>query len=171
MRYNTKEELESTKEWFLRVNQAGFSDELMYVPSELNKLGVAPIDVVDRLDWLREIKDHGTDGSDHDILEEDEPESEEPVVEDVVAEAPIAEPHSLSLVYESYGAWEWAGPIERLIEDSLHSMLDLEPGLPAFNSLAILTRSKRRAKGKKARASRTPHKRTEELVSNSARAT
>jgi len=163
MRYNTKEELESTKEWFLRVNQAGFSDELMYVPSELSKLGVAPKDVVDRLDWLREIKDHDTNGSDHDILEVDEPVSEEPV-EDSVAEAPIAKP--LSVAYESYGAWEWARPIENLIEESLHSILDLEPDLPAFNGLAILTRSRKRAKGKKARASRVPDKRANELVSN-----
>ena len=165
MRYNTKEEIESTKEWFLRIKEAGFSEELMCVPSELNKLGIAPIDVVDRLDWLREIKDHGNNESDHDIIEVDEP------VGDPVADIPIEEPPVFSSAYEGYGDWEWDLPIEKLIENSFNSMLELEPDLPAFNGLAILTRSRRRARGKRARASRIPQKRANELVSNSARAT
>ena len=154
MRYNTKEELENTNEWFLRINEAGFSEELLYVPSQLSKLGLAPIDVVDRLEWLKE---NGPDTVDHAIVEvETESTVEEPepptvgVVDLEVGFGP------LDFVYDSYGAWEWAKPVERLIEESFMAMFDLEPGLPDFNGLAILTRSRKRARGKRARASRVP---------------
>lgn len=127
MRYNEIEELESTREWLLRFNEAGFSEELMYVPSQLSKLGVAPIDVVDRLDWLKEI------------------DKERPI-------APLEEVGALILDYDSYGPWEWAGSIEKMIEDASASIFDLDPDLPDFNELVSLLRPKRRARGKRVRA-------------------
>lgn len=161
MRYDEKTEIESTREWMLRFHEAEVSEELMYIPSELWKLGVAPQDVVDRLDWLREIKNHGTNESDHDTIEVEEPPSEEEPVEEPEDVVPVevvevsTEGLSLLALYDSYGAWEWAEPVEKMIEHSIAAVFDLEPGLPDFNGLAILTRSRKRARGKKARVART----------------
>lgn len=189
MRYNEVEELESTKEWLLRFNEAGFSDELLYVPSQLSKLGVAPIDVVDRLDYLKSVEP-GPNRVDHAILEAAEPE--EPAVEEdpeeestpegpepqVIVEmlevrplTPVAEPVALSLDYDSYGAWEWMEPIEKMVEESFLSMLAPEPDLPDFNALLALVKpqpTKPRSRGKRARARATRVAATTQLVGSSA---
>lgn len=186
MRYNEVEELESTREWLIRFNEAGFSDELLYVPSQLSKLGVAPIDVVDRLEYLKSL-DHGTDGSDHDTVEvvHEESENEEETVEDTTTAepealvevvetleekpaAPVDTPASLVLDYDSYEAWEWMEPIEKVVEDAFASIFELEPGLEEFNKVVALTKSKRKTRGKRARASmaRVPQRRADELVSS-----
>lgn len=138
MRYNETEELEATGEWLLRFNDVGFSEELLYVPSQLSKLGVAPVDVVDRLAWLRE-KDHDTNGSDHDKIE--------PLVFD----------------YDIYGAWEWIEPIEKMLEEAILATFNEDSGVPRFNELAALSRP--RSRGKRARAARAA-KPTEELASS-----
>jgi hypothetical protein len=181
MRYDEKTELEATGEWLLRMEGAGFSDELLFVPSELFKRGVAPIDVVDRLDYLKG-EDHGPDTVDHVILEaapEDEEESiDEPVAEELEAAAetlderpasPVDELTSLIFDYDSYGAWEWVEPIEKMIEEAFSAVLDQVPGLHEFNDLAALTRSRKRSRGKRARAAsaaRTPDQPVYELVGN-----
>lgn len=128
MRYNEKEEIEVTGEWLLRISEAGFSEELMYVPSQLTKLGVAPIDVVD---WIQ--------GSETQEIP-------------VVPVCPVAEETgALVLNYDVYGAWEWADPIEKMVEEAFALIFDLEPDLPDFNELALLSRQRRRTRGKKAR--------------------
>lgn len=184
MRYNETEELEATSEWLMRVNGVGFSEELMYVPSQLTKLGVAPVDVVDRLEWLRE-NDHDTNRSDHDkmgdvpeIVQEAELEVE-PASEvqlelalavEMLEERPradVLEVESLVLDYNRYGAWEWAGPMEKMVEDAIIGIRNLELGLHEFNELA---RPKKRIRGKRARAARAvkiPDDRVDELVGNS----
>jgi hypothetical protein len=178
MRYKEAEELEATGEWLMRVNSAGFADELLFVPSQLSKLGVAPVDVVDRLDYLKS-QDHGPDMVDHDNIEVvDEPAGGyEPVVEpaeETLEERPLAfveEPSSLVLDYDSYGDWEWARPIEKMVEEAFLAIFSEEPDLPDFNDVAALYRqtpSKVRRKGRRARARAVRAARTtEELVSNS----
>jgi len=184
MRYNEVEELEATGEWLLRIKEKGFSEELMYVPSQLSKLGVAPIDVVDRLEWLRDHRhdpktDHGT------VVEVVVPEQQAPEPE-VEVEDPealvvepgemlegrllifVSEPMSLALDYDGYGPWEWAEPMERFVEDAISAILDEDPGLHDFNELAAMTRVKKRTKGKRARAAsaaKEPEPRVYELVS------
>lgn len=181
MRYNTQEEIEATGEWLLRVNTAEISEELLYVPSELSKLGVAPIDVVDRLEYLRESKGHPVEVEAHEEPEdEQEPEEDEPLSEE---EEPAAQEDALGLVrtfeerpalpvleplvldYDGYGAWEWAEPIEKMVEDAILAVYDLVPDLPEFNQLALQSRPKQpRARGKRARSA-APGERANELVS------
>ena len=138
MRYDEKEEIKATGEWLLSINQAGFSEELMYVPSQLSKMAVEESDdSVEKLEY-RSI-------------------------------APIPDVETLILDYDRYDAWEWAEPIEKMIEEAFASIFDLEPGLPYFNELASLSRSRHRMKGKRARAvvmSMTPLERVDELVSD-----
>lgn len=122
MRYDEKEEIEKTDRWLLRINEAKVSDELLYVPSELSRLGVAPRDVVD---WTRE---------------KDRPTS--------MAE----EAFSLDLDYDSYGAWEWAEPIEKLVEDAIFAILNPDPELPNFNRLVTATKPRQRQKARRKRA-------------------
>jgi len=168
VRYNTKEEIEATGEWLMRINNADIAEELMYVPSQLSKLGVAPIDVVDRLDYLRESKTDPAD-DEYEFVEpkaheepedeqepedeeaEEESESEEEMLEDR-AWVPV-EATPLTFDYDGYGAWEWAEPIEKMVEDSILAVFDLCPDLPDFNLLASESRPKQpRARGKRARS-------------------
>lgn len=167
MGYNEREELEATKEWLLRINKAGFSEELEYVPSELSKLGVAPVDVVDRLDWLRGrdsikapvepvvveelVQQVETIGSTAPVLVPEKTEEELP------NPSAIVEAKSLILDYDSFGPWEWAaGTIEEMIEEAIKSVLDPEPGLGEFNELSSKVRessvSPLPRKGKRRRA-------------------
>lgn len=151
MGYNEREELEATREWLLRINKAGFSEELEYVPSELSKLGVAPVDVVDRLDWLRDrdsikaivepvvvkelVQQVEAIGSTAPVLAPDKTEEELPNPSVVV------EAKSLVFDYDSFGPWEWAaGTIEEMIEEAIKSVLDPEPGLEKFNELSSKVR-------------------------------
>jgi hypothetical protein len=186
VRYNTKEEIEATGEWLLRINEAETPEELLYVPSELSKMGVAPIDVVDRLDYLRELRQKKAANVTPEPVVEDahgyvyapeEPEAEEePAPEELEAEeyvemlqelphTPVAEPAALVLDYDGYGAWEWAEPIEKMVEDAILAVFDLCPDVPDFNLLASEMRPKQpRAKGKRARSA----PRSKELVSISA---
>lgn len=168
MRYDEKTEIESTREWLIRFDEAGFSEELTYVPSELWKLGIAPKDVVDRLDWLKKHAGHGTVEVEEPVEEEPTPEDEEvPVVEEppeemsAVSDAPVS--NVLTLDYDRYGAWEWVEAIENMIEETRLAVFEPEPGLPEFNELASLVKSKKRVRGRKARATT----RTNKLVSNS----
>lgn len=147
MRYDEKEELEATGEWLLRINQAGFSEELMYVPSRLAELGVVPKDVVDRLDWLRDTPGERQEAVEPvEVLEqEDTEQSEEVSTPDVLEEtSPLvsAEVKPLALDYESFGPWEWAETIENMIEDAIKAILDPEPDLPEFSVLALETSAK-----------------------------
>lgn len=190
VRYNTKEEIEATGEWLLRINSAETPEELLYVPSELSKMGVAPIDVVDRLDYLRELRQKKAANIAPEPVVEDahgyvfahqepEDEEEEPAPEEIEAEeyvemlqelplTPVVEPIALVLDYDGYGAWEWAEPIEKMVEDAILAVFDLCPDLPSFNLLASEMRPKQpRAKGKRARSA----PRSKELVSISAGAT
>lgn len=179
MRYNEKTELEATGEWLMRINEAGFSEELFYVPSQLSKLGVAPVDVVDRLDWLKENRD-GSDMDDHGSVEvvaheepedEQEPEEAEPEPETVADEPEalvsavemleerplplLSPPTPVALDYDSYGAWEWAEPNEKLVEDAILALFELAADLPDFSDLALAHRpTKPRARGKRARAAK-----------------
>lgn len=151
MRYVEEDELAATDEWFLEVKRAGISDDLLFVPSELIQLGVAPVDVVDRLDWLVKQKNHGADGGARGIVEA------EPVpAVDSLEERPIAtiEPGSLILDYDSYGAWEWAAPIEKMVEEAIFAVVDPDPELPDFSELAASCRLRPRSRGKRARAAR-----------------
>lgn len=141
MRYDEREELEATGEWLLRINGAGFSEELTYVPSKLAELGVAPKDVVDRLEWLRE----------HKIEEPVAETTEQETTQDSVSEEVETEKDSLTSYYDSFGPWEWVGQIEKKVEECMNSFLDPEPGLPDFNQTAAFTRQSRR-RGKTARA-------------------
>jgi hypothetical protein len=179
MRYNEKEEIEATNEWLMRFDDADFSEELLYVPSTLSKLGVAPIDVVDRLDWLRK---HGRlkaeslpsvvvgSGAPSSVMVleklETVQEEAEAIVATVVEEetdplllastaAPI-ELKPLTLDYDGFGAWEWAEPIETMIENAIFSVFDFEPGLHEFNELASSRHLAKRSRGKRARASARP---------------
>jgi len=156
MKYDEKEELEKTSEWLLRINKAGFSEELEYVPSELSKLGVAPVDVVDRLDYLR---DRGTVvivEEVHDDAEEQEETVPDSALEEVFESPIVAVAESLILDYDSFGPWEWAsGTIEEMIQEAIMGILDPEPGLHEFNDLSSLTRkapSLPAKKGKRRRA-------------------
>ncbi len=183
MRYNEKEEIEATGEWLMRIGKVGFSEELTYIPSDLSRMGVAPRDVVDRLDYLR--SRCGLDGGDHGRVEAavlDKPEVV--VVEELVKELPVLEVEtlegrpiipvaesSLSLVfdYDSHGPWLWMEPNERLLEEALSAVLDPEPGLHEFNELAAEVRimSQAKARGRRARvavASRVTSLKTPELV-------
>lgn len=139
MRYNEREEIEATSEWLLRITEAGFSEDLMYVPSELTKMGVipSPVDVVDRLHKLRS-SDPMRDMVDHGIVE---------VVEEAEAIVEMVEP--LVFDYNSFGPWEW---VDHLNSDPIESVLSLEPGLHVFNKLASLTHSMKRGRGKRARS-------------------
>lgn len=179
MRYDEKEEIEATHEWLMRFGDAELSEELLYVPSTLSKLGVAPIDVVDRLDWLR---DHGkleaesppaTRGkrASSSVMVLDKPETIQKEVEVIVTAVVEEETHPLLLVsatapvelkpltldYDGFGAWEWAEPIETMIENAIFSVFDFEPGLHEFNKLASSKQSVRRSRGKRARASARPN--------------
>lgn len=140
MRYNEREEIEATGEWLLRINKAGISEELEYVPSQLSKLGVAPVDVVDRLDWLRDLENAETEPA-----KETETIESTVVPEETFEELPISvkvvEVESLVLDYDSFGPWEWAaGTIEEMIEDAIKSVLDPELGLHEFNDLSSMKR-------------------------------
>lgn len=140
MRYDTKEEIEATGEWLLKINSATIAEELMYVPSELSKLGVAPIDVVDSLEYLREMKSH--------LDDENEPE-EEIVADSSENRSPLKEAEPPDMGYDSDAAWKWA---EDDYEDFLTSLFDFEPDLPEFNNLISGLRSRQsRIKGKRAR--------------------
>lgn len=165
MRYDEKEELELTGEWLLRINSVGFADDLMYVPSELTKMGVMPppVDVVDRLNQLRQT-DRVPNGADRGIVEQSQASSvlvlERPkTVEDqeltILEMAPEVAPlveSTLVFDYEGFGPWEWVEPLERMLEDAIKAVLTPEPGLHTFNQLASLTRSTRRGRGKRARS-------------------
>lgn len=157
--YKEAYELAATDEWFLEVKAAGISDDLLFVPSELTKLGVAPVDVVDRLGWLIKQKNHGADGSVRGIVEAEPEVAKEPEpvpAVDMLEERPITtiEPGSLILDYDSYGAWEWAAPIEKMVEDAMFAVIALEPELPDFNELAASCKLRPRSRGKRARAAR-----------------
>lgn len=144
MRYNEVEELEATGEWLLRIETAGIAEELMYVPSQLSKLGVAPIDVVDHLEWLRN-NDHDTDTVDHATVE---------VVAPQESSGEIEESAPQIFDYDSYGAWEWAQPVEKMVEDLFLAVLNEVPELPIFNNLVSVMRPShlhKRTRGKKAR--------------------
>jgi hypothetical protein len=109
--------------------------------------------VVDRLDWLVKQNDHGADGSSRGIVVAEEPE---PV--------PTG---SLILDYDSYDAWEWAEPIEKMVEDAIFAVVCLESELPEFNELAVLCKLRPRSRGKRARAARaaiTQDKRSNDSV-------
>lgn len=160
MRYVEEDELEATNEWLLRFNEAGISDELTFVPSELIKLGVPPVDVVDRIDWLVQQKGHGADGSgrgivvaESEVAKEPEPAPAVDKLEDRLR-ATITEPGSLILDYDSYGAWEWAAPIEKMVEEAIFAVVDPDPELPDFSELAASCRLRPRSRGKRARAAR-----------------
>lgn len=147
MRYDEKEELEATGEWLLRINSAGFSEELTYVPSYLSRVGVAPVDVVDRLDYLR----------DCDRIESRARLAGAPSSVMVLERPQIIEAEADTILdYDSYGMWEWAGPIEEILEESFRALLTPEPGLYEFNELASLARSAKRTRGKRARSSARP---------------
>ena len=143
MIYDEEEEIESTKEWLIKFNSTGYSEELLYVPSQLSKLGVAPIDVADKLNWLRE---HGT------------------VKEPVETENALMEGNDLD--FPSCDPWEWVDEIERSMADSIKSLYTPEPGLDQFNKLPPITTmrrpepapvvSRRRARRAKAVASLEP---------------
>jgi len=159
MGYDEQEELTATGEWLLKINEVGFSEELHYVPSQLAKLGVAPVDVVDRLPWLKK-QGRGTIQ-----VQPERPVSKELVL--VGRSAPVAvmdrieAPVSvldefeveleisvevfapLALDYDSCGPWEWSGKIESMIEDAIRSVLDPEPDLLVFNELSALTRKRK----------------------------
>lgn len=141
MRYDEREELEATGEWLLRINRAGFSEELTYVPSKLAELGVAPKDVVDRLEWLRE----------HKIEEPVAETTEQETTQDSVSEEVEPEQDSLTSQDDSFGPWEWFGQIEKKAEEYMTSLFSLEPGLPDFNQTAAFARQRKR-RGKTARA-------------------
>lgn len=158
MKYNEKDELEATGEWLLRINDVGFAEELTYVPSYLSKVGIAPVDVVDRLDWLRSrgsIKTSAVVGTAPVlVLERSRVEEVAEVV--VVAEvAEICPPEESTSVFDcdTLAPWEWFDPMA-VIEDTFKYVFDPEPGLHVFNNLASLMRSTtRRGRGKRARSS------------------
>lgn len=164
MKYDEQEELEATGEWLLKINTVGFSEDLMYVPSELTKMGVMPppVDVVDRLNQLREI-DPVLNRADHGIVELavehppssvlvlERPQKVEAILE-VVVEVSLPEPKLVS-DYDSLGPWGWVESLEKMIEDSVKAVLAPEPGLHTFNELASLTHWTQRGRGKRARSS------------------
>lgn len=128
MRYDEKEEIEATGEWLMRINKAGFSEELVYFPSRLAELGVAPRDVVDRQEWLR---DHY-----HGIVEPEE-------VEESVSTDPIQD-------HDNLGPWEWADGVDVIISSSM-KLFEPDPEIPQFNELAGMARN--RTRGRRARLS------------------
>jgi hypothetical protein len=163
MKYDEKEEIEATGEWLLRIKKVGFSEELEYVPSRLAKMGVAPIDVVDQLDRLRDasVKTSAaveifseTQTSPVLVLERLEEVIEAELVLEPAAIERKPEPlmiegsevQTLVLDYDVYGPWEWLGKVEVIIEDAIKSVFDLEPGLFEFNELSS---SMRRRKGRR----------------------
>lgn len=162
----------------MKFNDAGYSEELLYVPSKLSKLGIAPIDVVDRLDWLRDHDRLGSrssafaivgNGAPSSVMVLEKPDTIEEEAEAILVEvaeeeeetdpllmpsvALSAELKPLSLDYDGFGAWEWAEPIETMIENAIFAVFDFEPGLHEFNELASLRHPAKRSKGKRARAS------------------
>ncbi len=145
MRYDEKEEIELTGEWLLRISNAGFSEELMYVPSQLTKLGVAPIDVADR---LRKSDQAAT--VDQEVaavaISVFVPEMEDGLI------SPVDETVGLKLDYDGYGAWEWAEPIEKMVEDAIFAIFSPDPKLPNFNQLISVAKTRQRSRGKRARA-------------------
>ncbi len=141
MGYDEEEELEATGEWIMRVNEAGFSEELEYVPSQLAKLGVAPKDVVDRLDWLRE---HGSIETATNVA------TRRQVKPVSVLEKPEAQMDGLD--YDSFGPWEWFSAFDNMIEDSMKSTRETEPGLADFNML-IANETRLSKRGRVARMS------------------
>lgn len=168
MKYDTKEEIEKTGAWLLRISEEGHGEELMYVPSELYKLGVAPIDVADNLDTLRKRKaakeaelkaiaaevkamvaevpvQAGTVEEAPQLVAQEEPEPEpeqapEPdlLVDEIPMTGTVVEP--LVLNYDQYGLWEWMEPIERMVEEAMMAVFIEEPDLPEFNQLASASR-------------------------------
>lgn len=174
MRYDTKEEIEATGEWLMRIKDAETPEELMYVPTQLWKLGVAPSDVVDRLDYLRESTKNSAEDDQEVVEEEDHIESEDE--QEPEEEKPAEEPEAPALPYDGYGAWEWNIPIEKVIEDSISAIFELSSNTPDFNDLVLEVRpmpKQPRARGKRARtdSAKTPLVRARELVSLSAGAT
>lgn len=159
MGYDEKEEIEATGEWLLRIKKVGFSEELEYVPSRLAKMGVAPIDVVDSLDWLRDADRTEASApvelfaerrmSPVLVLERPEEVQTAPVVVQEALEEELetlmegsgVEPFALD--YEVYGLWEWVGKVEAMIEDRIRAVLDPEPGLLEFNELSSLMRRRK----------------------------
>lgn len=163
MGYDEKEEIEATGEWLLRIKKVGFSEELQYVPSRLAKMGVAPIDVVDQLDRLRDASAKASATAElfaerrmSPVLVLERPvaviEAElvsEPVVLEEEPEPLMiegSEAQNIPLDYDVYGPWKWLGEVEDMIEHSIKSVLDPEPGLLLFNELSL---SMRRRKGRR----------------------
>lgn len=174
MKYYEAEELEATDEWFLGVNAAGISDELLFVPSELTKLGVPPVDVVDRIGWLKQHVDRGADGSVHGTIEAEPAAPELVPTVDLLEERPsvhTTESGSLTLDYDGYGAWEWAEPIEKMVEDAIFAVLDSEVELPEFNVLAASCKLRPRSRGKRARAARAAKIQNESSNDSASRST
>lgn len=161
MRYDEKEELEATGEWLLRINTVGFSEDLMYVPSELTKMGVMPppIDVVDRLHQLR-VPDRMDRGIVEHVVEQpsavmvlERPAVIDPILEMVSEVVPLVE-STLVFDYDNFGPWEWAEPLEQMLENSIRAVFTPEPGLNVFNELVSLTHPPTtRVRGKRARSS------------------
>lgn len=147
MKYDTKEELDATDQWFLNMAEAGVSEELLFVPSELSKLGVAPKDVADQLDWLRTHRPgfdqptavlavlRGT------ARVEVQDAQNETVFEDRQVDVVVGESEILVLDYDGETAWEWLRPLDELVEGSILNTLTEEPGLASFNSLVAMLRS------------------------------
>jgi len=157
MRYDEKEELEATGEWLVRIGKAGFSEELTYVPSRLDKLGVAPRDVVDRREWLRDHYHDTVDAKAKTVIEGQVAESttEEQTAQDIVlAEEADTPEEPLGFDYETCGPWEWVGQVENLIEEAIKGILEPEPDLPDFSELALSARRRRRGKSARVAAAR-----------------
>lgn len=154
MKYDEKEELEATGEWLFRIKSVGFAEDLMYVPSELTKMGVIPppVDVVNRLNRLRE-NDHVADTVDHDIVEASAERASSSVL---LLERPKDVETPLVFDYDNFGPWEWAEPLEKMVENSIKSVLAPEPGLDIFNELASLAYPVKRARGKRVRSNVRP---------------
>lgn len=140
MKYDAKEEILATGEWLMKINEAEVAEELLYVPSQLERMGVAPRDVVDLLPYLRNrAKIEPRVETRRAVGRASVPTRTTPavlVLEKVevppVPELGASAPVETERVSEP---WDWTTPVEISIEE----MLRPEPGLPAFNQLASLT--------------------------------
>lgn len=165
MRYNEKDEVEATGEWLQRVKQAGHAEELFYVPSQLDKLGVAPRDVVDALPWLRNRAKIESRAEQTEHRRAVGRASVAPRTTPAVLVLEKVEVPEIPELVVSPEPWDWTKPVELLIENSIKAIFVPDPELPAFTELASQAQLEtpkvkepevaplKRARGKRARTS------------------
>jgi hypothetical protein len=151
MRYVEEDELVATNQFLLRLNEAGVSDDLLFLPSELNKLGVAPKDVADQIEWLKQHRpgfDQPTTvmavvRATARVETTNEPQALEVVAvsEESLPEIVVGESEILVLDYDGSEGWDWLKPIDEMINTSVFDSLVEEPGVPSFNRLVVMMKA------------------------------